>query len=143
MQWHQPSPPPGLWVSCRQLRIGAQAERNFSGVPLSKQRLANCAATDFAEQTTVQRVAGAFLPSILYQSSWQRSRRAQKTNEDYFSVLVFSAVERWKESRRLSESYSNYGSWLEHRGVSRFFRDNQSLSYGGDTHRGRIFAGSL
>jgi hypothetical protein len=41
-------------------------ERNFSGVLVFKQWLANRAANDFDEQRTVQRIAGAFRPSILY-----------------------------------------------------------------------------
>ena len=41
-------------------------ERNFSGVLVSKQWLTNRAANDFDQQRAVQRIASAFLPSILY-----------------------------------------------------------------------------
>ena len=44
---------------------------------------------------------------------------------------------RYEGVLRFCRWYSNYGSCLEHQGASQPFRDNRSLSYGGDILPGR------
>ena len=85
--------------------------------------------SDLAAVELADKVAVApkreLLPRDLLLIAWQsvanghRWPRAQGQTRISLMFFVFSVVECWKESRRPSESYSNYGSWLEHRGASR------------------------
>src|SRR5262249_57116963 len=77
----------------------------------------NCAANDSDEQRPVQRTCRR-IPAIDLVLIG-RDLRGQKGKTRISSVsYVFSVDKRWKESRRPSESYSNYGSWLELRKAS-------------------------